>query len=127
MCKINEYNELKATGNKRYICSLTLYLNWSACVWKDFREYFFFFFFFYFFCDIVKLICELRHKFFIKLWLRKINGLRPSALFLRNLRSAAGKFIHSAVCGNTYAPAPPWNSNLKHELCIFEIIILNIK
>ena len=30
--------------------------------------------------------------------------MRPSALFYKNLRSATGKFAHSAVCGNTYAP-----------------------
>ena len=65
------------------------------------------FLFFYFFCGILKLICESRHKFFINLRLRRINNLRPSALFLRNLRSAVGKFTYSAACGNAYAPPPP--------------------
>ena len=64
----------------------------------------FIFYFFYFFCGIIKLICEFRHKFFINLRLRHISNLRPLALFLRNLRSAADKFNHSATCGNTYAP-----------------------
>ena len=56
-----------------------------------------FFFFFSYFCFIVKLICELQ-------W--QINYLRPLALFLRNLRSAADKFTQSAVCGKTYTPHP---------------------
>ena len=60
--------------------------------------------FFSFFCGIVKLICELRHNFFINLLLQQINNLWPSALFLRNLHPAAGKFTHSAVCGTTYTP-----------------------
>ena len=55
------------------------------------------------FCGIVKLICEFRHKFFINLRLRQKNNLRPSALFLRNLRSVAGKLTHSGACGNTYS------------------------
>ena len=93
--------------------SLKLYLNSlqqeSACVLKDFRT--FLLLLFSFFCGILKLIYELRHKFFINLWLRQINNLRPSALFLRNLRSAGGKFIHSAVCGNTYtSPHPAWTA-----------------
>ena len=65
-----------------------------------------FFFFFSYFCFIVKLICELRHKFFFNLQLWQINYLRPLALFLRNLRSAADKFTQSAVCGKTYTPHP---------------------
>ena len=57
-----------------------------------------------FFCGIVKLICELRHTFFYKSTARaKIKSAEPSALFYKNLRSAAGKFAHSAVSGNTYA------------------------
>ena len=64
-------------------------------------------FFFFFLRGIVKLICEFRHTFFINLRLQQKLNLRPSALFHKNLRSAAGKFAHSAVCGNTYAPLPP--------------------
>ena len=60
--------------------------------------------FFSFFCGIVKLICELRHNFFINLRLQQINNLWPWALFLRNLHPAAGKFTHSVVCGTTYTP-----------------------
>ena len=30
--------------------------------------------------------------------------MRSSVLFHKNLRSAAGKFAHSAACGNTYTP-----------------------
>ena len=30
--------------------------------------------------------------------------MRPSALYLKNLRSGAGKFAYFAVCGNTYVP-----------------------
>ena len=68
--------------------------------------------FFSLFCGIVKLIFKRRHKFFINLRLQQINNLRPAPLFLRNLRSAAGKFTHSAVCGNTYTPPPPTLKNL---------------
>ena len=61
------------------------------------------FWFFYFFCGVVKLICKLCHTFFTNLRPRQILILRPSALFKKNLRSAARKFADSAVCGNTYA------------------------
>ena len=106
MCKtkITEWhNELKPTENKlkMKICLLTLYSN-------HFNENKLMFgrtlnIFFYIFCGIVKLICELRHTFFINLRLWQILILRPSALFLKNLPSAVGKFAYSAVCGNTYA------------------------
>ena len=65
-----------------------------------------FFLFFSFFYGIVNLICEFRYKFFINLQLQQINNLRLLALFLRNLRSVAGKFTYSVVvCGNTYIPS----------------------
>ena len=73
----------------------------SDCLWKYLKKFFYLLFFF---CGNVKLICELRHKLFINLQLRKINHLRPSAQLLRNLRSTAGKFTHSVVCGSTYVP-----------------------
>ena len=46
----------------------------------------------------------------------------PSALFYKNLHSAAGKFAHSVVCGNTYAPSDIETiiQSLKHiflEIC----------
>ena len=84
----------------------------SLCL-EGLQGIFFFFWFFYFFCDIVKLICELRYKFFINLQLRQINNLRPSALHLRNLPSAAGKFTHFAICGNTYAPLLSYRDTLQ--------------
>ena len=62
-----------------------------------------FFFLFFFFYGKVKLICKLRHKFFINLRLWQVNNLRSSALFLRDLRYAAGRFTHSAICGSTIA------------------------
>ena len=62
-----------------------------------------FFFLFFFFYGKVKLICKLRHKFFINLRLWQVNNLRSSALFLRDLRYVAGRFTHSAICGNTIA------------------------
>ena len=68
-----------------------------------------------FFCGIVKVICELRHTFLINLRLRQINNLRPTTLFLRKLRSAAGKFTHSAVCRNTYA-SPPCRDEVSYEI-----------
>ena len=49
-------------------------------------------------------LCLNGHTFFINLGLRQILNLQPSALFYKNLRPVAGKFAHSAVCGNTYAP-----------------------
>ena len=61
----------------------------------------------YFFCGIVKLICELRHTFFINLRLWEMIILRLSALFQKNLRSAARKFAYSVVCGNTYVSSLP--------------------
>ena len=96
---------LKATGNKWNICPLKLYLtvfNKSQLVFgKTSRNIFFFL---SLFSGIVKLSCELRHKFLFNLWLWQTNNLRPLALLLRNLCSAAGRYSHSAVCGNTYAP-----------------------
>ena len=71
-----------------------------------FEGSFLFFFLSFFSYGIVELICEHRHTFFISLRLRQKLNLRPSALFHKNLRSAAGKFAHSAVCGNTHAPPP---------------------
>ena len=68
---------------------------------RTLRKLFLTFFFFY---GTAKSICELRHTFFINLRLRQILNLRYPALFYKNLRSAAGKFAHSVVCGNTYAP-----------------------
>ena len=63
--------------------------------------------FLFFFCGTVKLICKLRHTLFKNLLLRQIPILGPSGLFLKNLRSATGKFAYSVVCGNTYATLPP--------------------
>ena len=60
--------------------------------------------FFSFFCNIVKLIREFGYTFFINIRLYQILNLQPLALFHKNLRSASGKFSHSAVWGNTYAP-----------------------
>ena len=83
---------------------LTLYLNnfneSKLMFGRTLRKLFFLFFF----CGKIKLICELRHTFFINLPLRQIKNLRPSALLYKNQSSAAGKFGYSAVCGNTYAP-----------------------
>ena len=67
---------------------------------------------FSFFCDIVKLICELQHKIFINLRFRQISNLQPSALFYKNLHSAACKFTHSVDCGSTYAPLPAMHNSL---------------
>ena len=98
-------NELKPTENelKMKICLLTLYLNdfnKSKLVCKDvIKETFLIFV--SFFCDIGKLICELQHTFFINLRLSQKLNLWSSALFYKILRSAAGKFAPSAVCGNT--------------------------
>ena len=39
------------------------------------KKIFFLFLFFYFFCAILKLVCELRHKFFINLRFRQTNNL----------------------------------------------------
>ena len=61
----------------------------------------YFFYFIIFFCGIIKLICEIWHKFLINIW------LRHSTLFLRNLHSVAGKITHCTACGNTYAHPPP--------------------
>ena len=111
MCKTKTtewHNELKPNENglKMKICLLTLYLN-------HFNENKLMFgnalkklvcFLFYFFCGIGKLICELWHTVFINLRFRQILILRSSALFKKNLRSAASKFTYSPVCGNTYAP-----------------------
>ena len=92
------------------ICLLTIYLNhfnenkllFGRTLEKPFLIFFFFFFFLflYFFCGLGK--CELQQKIFINLRLRQILILRPSALFLKNLRFAAGKFAFSAVWGNTF-------------------------
>ena len=101
------HNELKPTENelKMKICLLTLYLNhFNENMFMFERTLKKLFWFFYFFCGIVKLICELRHTFFINLRLGQMLILRPSALFLKNLRSVARKFAYSAVCDNTYAP-----------------------
>ena len=111
------------------ICLLTLYLN-------HFNENKIMFertlknFFFNFFCGIVKLICELRHIFFINLRLRQILILRSSAPFLKNLRCAAGIFAYSAVCGNTYAtphPPPPDFREFEKENRIFTKAFFNRK
>ena len=70
----------------------SLYLNLDYMLERMLRT---FFDVFTFFCDIVKFIYEIQHKFFIKmsLWQKK-GKLRPSsALF-----SATGNFTHSAVC-----------------------------
>ena len=61
---------------------------------------------FFFYLRYSKLICKFRHEFFINLWFQQKSNLQPSALFLKNLRSAAGKFTHSAICDSTYAPIP---------------------
>lgn len=45
--------------------------------------------FFSIFYDLVKLFCELCHKFLINLRLRQKFNLESSVLFLKNLRSAA--------------------------------------
>ena len=95
------HNELKPTENelKMKICLLKLYLN-------HFNENKLMFGstlnnLFCFFCEIIKLIRELRNTFFINLRLRQILILRLSVLFFKNLGSAAGKFAYSAVSGNT--------------------------
>ena len=59
-----------------------------------------------------------KHKLFINLRLRQINSLRSSALFLKSLRSAAGKFTHSAACGTTYVPPTP-PPTLNKLLCYY--------
>ena len=48
--------------------------------------------------------CKFRHLLFINLRFRQILYLQLAALFYKNLRLAAGKFAHSTVSGNTYAP-----------------------
>ena len=68
--------------------------------WMDIKKTIWFFFFFW---GKVKLIWELRHTLFINLRLRQILNVATSALFYKTLRSAADKFTHSVVCGNTYA------------------------
>ena len=60
--------------------------------------------YFFVFYGIVELFCELHHKFFINLRLRQKINLWSSALFSKDLHSAAVKIIHSAACGSTYAP-----------------------
>ena len=103
-------NDLKSTENelKMRICLLTLYLNLfnekKLMFGRTLKKLFWFFF--NFFCSIAKLICKLRHTIFINLRLRQIWILRPSALFKKNLRSAARKFAYSAVWGNTTPPPP---------------------
>ena len=105
--KITEWhNDLKRTEVelKMTICWLTLYLNQfnesKRMFGRTLNN------FFYFFCGIVKLICELRHTFFRNLLLRQILILKSSALFKKNLRSAASKFAYSVVWRSTYAPPP---------------------
>ena len=61
-------------------------------------------FFFFFLRHNKKVNLRTWHAFLINLCLREILNLRPSALSYKNMRSAAGKFAHSAVSGNTYAP-----------------------
>ena len=72
----------------------------EAFFWMDIKKTIWFFFFFW---GKVKLIWELRHTLFINLRLRQILNVATSALFYKTLRSAADKFTHSVVCGNTYA------------------------
>ena len=104
---IERHNDPKQSENelKMNIRPVTLYLsqfNESKLMsGRTLRKLFLTFFFFY---GTAKSICELRHTFFINLRLRQILNLRYPALFYKNLRSAAGKFAHSVVCGNTYAP-----------------------
>ena len=74
----------------------------STYTWKGVKETFLTI---SFFCVMVRLIWGLRHKFFISLRFRQILNLRPSADFYKNLRSAADKFVHSAVCSSAYAPS----------------------
>ena len=88
------------------ICLLTLYLNHCNESKLIFGRKLGKLSWFFFFCGLVKLICKLRHTFFINLRLRQKLNLWPSALFHKNLRSAAGKLAHSAVCGKAYAPLP---------------------
>ena len=97
------HNKLKLNKLKIDLCQLTLYLNYFNENKLMFGRHFLLF---YFFCGIVKLICELRHAFFINLRLQQILNIRSSALFCKNLRSAAGKFAHCNVCGKAYAPTP---------------------
>ena len=47
----------------------------SLCLERTLKKLFFIFLFFIFFCGIVKLICELRHTFFINLQLRHVHLL----------------------------------------------------
>ena len=61
-------------------------------------------FFISLFCNIVKLIRELRHTFFINLRLQQKLNLWPSTFFYKNLYSAAGTFVQSAFGCNTCAP-----------------------
>ena len=74
----------RAESNQKLIIYLSIktlfklsFLGVSLCL-EGLQGIFFFFFLFSFFCGIVKLICELRHNFFINLRLQQINNLRPS-------------------------------------------------
>ena len=111
---------------KMKICLLTLYFNQCNERSLCFEGSFLFFFLSFFSYGIVELICEHRHTFFISLRLRQKLNLRPSALFHNNLRSEAGKFAHSVVCGNTHAPPHHQKWFSKSSLFLIKKIISTI-
>ena len=109
------HNKLKLNKLKINLCQLTLYLNYFNENKLMFGRHFLLF---YFFCGIVKLICELRHAFFINLRLQQILNIRSSALFCKNLRSAAGKLliVMSAAKPTPPPPSPSYNNNFEFWL-----------
>ena len=92
------HNELKSTANKLKMKNFNTYLNHFNKRKLMFRRKLGKLFF-SFFWEIVKSICEHQHNIFSK-------STAPAKIWNNNLRSAASRFAHSAVCGNTYTSPP---------------------
>ena len=91
---------------KMKICLLTLYLNQCNESKLMFRRKFLVFFSFFFFLRHSRV--NLRTSTYILYKSTAPAKIKSAAFstFHKNLRSAAGKFAYSAVCGNTHAPPP---------------------
>ena len=91
-------------------------LKWMG-VWKD-GEHFYYYCYYYFLsfhCNIVTPICETWHEFFINLWLRRINNLRTSELFLKK----------SAFCGRELYPFCGLRQHLRPLSLLMDVCKLN--